>query len=55
MFWIVMMIAGGAATFAALGMYVVWFKVLTMALLVAWSIILGFVGTLLWRSVFPKQ
>lgn len=55
MFWIFMLIAGGAATFAALGMYTVWFKVLSVALLVAGLIILGLTGGLLWRSLFSKQ
>lgn len=55
MFWILMLIAGGAATFAALGMYAVWFKVLTIALLAAVVIILGLTGGLLWRRLFPKH
>lgn len=55
MFWIFMLIAGGAATFAALGMYAVWFKVLIIALFAAMIIILGFAGGLLWRRVFPGQ
>lgn len=55
MFWIFMLIAGGAATFATLGMYAVWFKVLTIALLAAVIIILGLTGGLLWRRLFPKQ
>jgi len=55
MFWIFMLIAGGAATFTALGMYAVWFKVLTIALLAAGIVILGLIGALLWRRVFPKQ
>jgi len=54
-FWIFLLIAGGAATFAALGMYAVWFKVLTIALLVAVITILGLTGWLLWRSLFHKQ
>lgn len=55
MFWVFMLIAGGAATFAALGMYAVWFKVLTIALLAAGIIIMGLTGALLWRRVFPKK
>ena len=55
MFWIFILIAGGAATFAALGMYAVWFKVLSIALLAAGIIILGLTGVLLWRRVFHKQ
>jgi hypothetical protein len=55
MFWIFMLIAGGAATFAALGMYAVWFKVLSIALLVGGVMILGLTGALLWRRVFLKQ
>jgi predicted membrane channel-forming protein YqfA (hemolysin III family) len=55
MFWIFMLIAGGAATFAALGMYSVWLKVMTITLLAAGIIILGLIGALLWRRVFPKQ
>lgn len=55
MFWIFMLIAGGAATFAALGMYAVWFKILMIALMAAGIIILGLSGVLLWRRVFPKQ
>ena len=54
MFWIFILIAGGAATFAALGMYAVWFKVLSIALLAAGIIILGLTGVLLWRRVFHK-
>lgn len=54
MFWIFVSIAGLAATFATLGMYAVWFKVLTIALLVAVIIIFGFIGGLLWRHLFPK-
>ena len=55
MFWIFMLIAGGATTFAALGMYAVWFKVLTIALLAAMVIIIGLTGGLLWQRLFPKQ
>lgn len=55
MFWIFMLIAGGAATFATLGIYIVWFKVLSVALLVAGLIILGLTGGLLWRRLFSKQ
>jgi len=55
MFWIFILIAGGAAMFAALGMYAVWFKVLSIALLAAGVIILGLIGALLWRRVFHKQ
>ena len=55
MFWIFMLIAGGAATFAALGMYAVWLKVLIVALLVAAIIILGLTGRLLWQRLFPKH
>lgn len=54
MFWIFMMLAGVAATFTALGMYAVWFKVLIVALMVAGLIILGLTGALLWRRVFQK-
>jgi len=55
MFWIVMLIAGGAATLVALGMYSVWFKVLSVALLVATLIILGLTAGFLWRRLFPKH
>lgn len=55
MFWIFMVIAGGAAAFASLGMYAVWFKVLIIALLAAGITILGLIGALLWRRTFPKQ
>lgn len=55
MFWVFMLIAGGAATFAALGMYAVWFKVLTIALLVAAIIILVLTAGLLLRRLVPKQ
>jgi hypothetical protein len=50
-----MLIAGGAATFATLGIYTVWFKVLSVALLVAGLIILGLTSGLLWRRLFSKQ
>jgi len=55
MFWIFTLIAGGAATFAALGMYAVWFELLTAALQLAVIIILGLSGVLLWRRFFPEQ
>ena len=55
MFWIFMLIAGVAAIFAVLGMYAVWFKVLTIALLVAMIIILVLTGRLLWRRLSPKN
>lgn len=55
MFWIFMLIAGGAATFAVLGMYAVRFKVFSIALLAAVIIILGLTGGLLWRYLFPKK
>lgn len=48
MFWIFMMIVGGAATFATLGMYSVWSKVLTMLLLAAILVIASLVAVLLW-------
>lgn len=54
MVWIFVMFAGVAATFAALGMYAVWFKVLTMALLVAGLVIAGLVAAFLWRQFSRK-
>lgn len=55
MFWIFMLIAGGAATFATLGVYSAWLKILTIALLVAVVVILGLAGGLLWQRLFPRQ
>lgn len=55
MFWIFMLITGGAATFAALGMYAVWFKVLTITLLASALIILGLTGALMWRRIHLKR
>ena len=55
MFWIFLLIAGGAATFAALGMYAVWFKVLIIVLLITGFIILGLTGVILWRHVFLRK
>jgi hypothetical protein len=54
MVWIFVMFAGVAATFTALGMYAVWFKVLTMALLVAGLVIAGLVSAFLWRQLSRK-
>lgn len=55
MFWIFMLIAGGAATFAALFIHVAWFKVLTIAFLLSAIMIYVTTGGLLWRRLFPKQ
>lgn len=55
MFWVFVLIAGGAATFATLGMYSVWFKVLTMALMIAGLVILGLTGGLLWRRFYSRK
>lgn len=55
MIWILVLIVGAAATFIALGMYSVWFKVLSVALQVAGLVILGLTGTLLWRRLFDKR
>lgn len=55
MFWIFIIIAGGAATFSALGMYSVWFKLLATSLNIATIVILGLVGYLLWRYRYPKS
>ena len=41
MFWIFMLIFGAAATFTTLGMLFVWFKVLSVALIVAAVTLLG--------------
>ena len=54
MVWIVVMFAGVAATFTALGMYAVWFKVLTVTLFVALVIIVGFIANHLWRQYSRK-
>ena len=54
MVWIFVMFAGVAATFTALGMYAVWFKVLTLALLVAGLVIAGLVAAFLWRQFSRK-
>lgn len=54
MFWMFMLLAAGAATFSALGMYAVWFKVLTISLHTAAIIILGLSGVLIWRRLFTK-
>lgn len=51
MFWIFILIAGGAATFA---MYIFWFKVLTAVLLMTAIIILGVTSWLLWRRICPN-
>ncbi len=52
------LIGGGCAahgrTFTALGMYVVWFKVLTMTLFFALLIIVGFIANHLWRQYSRK-
>lgn len=55
MFWVLVLIVGVAATFIALGMYTVWFKVLSVALQVATFLVLGLTGTLLWRRLFKKR
>lgn len=54
MVWIFMMALGAAATFATLGMYAVWLKVLSIALAGAVVIIVALTGGLLWRRVFQK-
>lgn len=55
MFWVFLLVAGGATTFAALGMYAVWFKVLIIVLLIAGFIILGLTGAILWRRTFLRK
>lgn len=54
MIWIFMLALGAAATFATLGMYAVWLKVLSMALMAAVVIIVGLTGGLVWRRMFEK-
>ena len=54
MFWIFAIIAAGAATFTTLGMYAVWFKVLTIALMMAALMIVGLAGFILWKNLFNK-
>lgn len=55
MIWILVLTVGAAATFIALGMYSVWFKVMSVALQIEGLVILGLCGTFLWRRFFPKQ
>jgi len=54
MVWIFMLVVGAAATFTTLGMYAVWFKVLSIALLVAMVMIAGFTGVMVWNRFFQK-
>jgi hypothetical protein len=54
MFWIFMLIVGVAATFTALGMYAVWFKVLLIALVAAMLMIVALTGAIIWRRIFQK-
>lgn len=53
MFWIFLMITSAAGTFVALGMYAVWLRVLTIALMVSVFIVLGLTGGMLWKRLFP--
>lgn len=55
MFWIFMLIAGGAVAFMKLGMYLVLIKVLMIALAAAGLIISGLILLMLWRRAFSKQ
>lgn len=55
MFWIFMLIAGGAVTFMKLGMYLVLIKVLMIALAAAGLIIAALVVMMVWRRVFPGR
>jgi hypothetical protein len=54
MFWIFMLIASGALTFTVLGMYAVWFKVLTIALMAALLVIAGLLALTLWNKLFRR-
>lgn len=54
MLWIFMLIVGAAATFTTLGMFVVWFKVLSIALTVAVVTVLMFVVSLVMRRFLQK-
>lgn len=54
MFWIFMLVAAGAATFTVLGMYSVWIKVLSFALLLAVLALTVLIITLIWQKVFRK-
>ena len=54
MFLVFILIAGGAAIYAALGMYAVWFKVLAILFRVSAIIILALAGGVLWRRLFHK-
>lgn len=54
MFWIFMLIVGVAATFTALGMYAVWFKVSMIALAAAMLMIVTLTGAMIWRRIFHK-
>lgn len=54
MIWIFMLVLGAAATFTALGMFAVWVKVLTFALMGATVIVLGLLVILLLRRFIQK-
>ena len=54
MFWIVLLTAGFAATFATLGIYIALFNVLKIALIASLCVIGGFVSMYLWRKLFGK-
>ena len=54
MFWIFMLIVGAAATFTTLGVFVVLFKVLSIALTVAVVTVLMLVAGLMMRRLFQK-
>lgn len=54
MFWVFMLIMGAAATFTTLGMLSVWFKILSVALIVAGATLLGLLAALLLRKSEQK-
>lgn len=55
MFWFIVMAGGLAALFATLGAYSVWLKVMSAALMIALSVILGLLVIYGYRKLFPTR
>lgn len=55
MFWFIVMAGGLAALFATLGAYSVWLKVMSAALIITLSVILGLLVIYGYRKLFPAR
>ncbi len=54
MFWIFLLVVGAAASFATLGIFLVLFKIMSLALMAAGVTVLLLLVNLVWRKISEK-